>query len=171
MAHLYESWHISISHGKHIIEACHIHDAYEGVVAHINESRHTCQFVAASVSMSHATCERGVVLTVSRCRDSLICAISFSLYLECDTLQRTATHCNALQRTATHCNTLQRTATHCNALQLVFCLQCAAGAHPLTLVFIHFVTLLSNKYNPNLNPQNTELNPPNTLQTPHTTYN
>ena len=46
------------------------------------------------------------------------------MYLNCNILQRTATHCNTLQYTASHCNTLQHTATHlqhtathCNTLQ------------------------------------------------------
>ena len=60
------------------------------------------------------------------------------MYLQCNTMQRNATHCDTLQHTATHCNTrpscgaptsqpatstndlsstLQRAAAHCNTLQ------------------------------------------------------
>jgi len=52
------------------------------------------------------------------------CNILYTIMIELDTLQHTATHYNTLQHTATHYNTLQHTvynhyraATHCNALQ------------------------------------------------------
>ena len=41
------------------------------------------------------------------------------VFVECNTLQHTATYCNILQHTATHCNTLQHTSTYCNILQRI----------------------------------------------------
>jgi len=60
------------------------------------------------------------------------------LVVDCNALERTATHCDTLQHPATHCNTLQHTAAHCKTSYKSFppdhngrvemrrCLQCVA---------------------------------------------